>query len=169
MKITLGPLTMLVPVADLDRFAATAVRGSELVYARGRVEPRGEAAWLFAKALEKQGAVRLFVRFLGADTGAGREREWVMVKKRAPIAVPGAGLSSASPQTRLLTFLAARLRGGDVIPTNRDIAEAIGLRNAAAAAYQMRAAKAAGLIGVEDCGPGLPRRVTMNSSVWGRA
>ena len=117
---------------DLSGWAERAGEGDWCIYARAAYLPKAS----FSAALARRTAVAFNDRAVYGDRPTPRPRASADVRREA--------LSSEA--RRVLDLLARRADDGAHCPSNREIARACALRDADAAAYQIRVLVQAGLI-----------------------
>lgn len=152
---SIGPLAYALSISDFAAWVERAPVGARIVYAHGSVPPRGEPAWALAGALETAGRVTLTAARDGGVT------EWIATKLAAgPGAAAAAPIEDAAAE-RVLARLRRAANLEQVCPTNAELAEACGLKDADAASYRIRKLIRERRIRVEDQGPRARRIVTI--------
>lgn len=154
-------------VDALEAWLAGARAGDRKVFARGPAIPRAAPVWGRATELVDEGLIRthhvragdewefLAVRQAPIDDAAGRQPVWTGFDAgRDPQA-------DEDPDTLIMRALRRAANMTLPCPTNAELAEKCGLKDAAAASYRLRKLQGAGLIKVEAQGPNAPRVVTI--------
>lgn len=158
--ISVGPLSMTIPLTDWDKWLKTAKPGDRIIYAEGPAAPRSDATFIRARAALDAGQVLLFnpkgprgYQWIAERRGDG-ERAREIGRQKATIV----RADDQSPEQKLLSLLKRAASFSMPCPTNDEINLALDVGNGR---YLVKKLVEAGLILVEHMGPQCRRRVTI--------
>lgn len=154
---------MLVRAGDIMRFAETARRGDQFAYGRGERPPVAlvqamrtlvDAGVLCPKS-KREGREFLFLVERGSAPMSAADQ------RRAARGYARRKVIKRSSLSMILQCLTQAAAAGLPCPTNEQLARKCGLSGKDAARYRVGLLVKNGRIAVEDCGPNLPRVVTI--------
>ena len=152
-------------VEEFDRWVAGAKTGERLLFAEGDRPPYHLPVWAHAGDAAREGVVHIHHR--RAEAGW-----WHFVAARAAPAEPGtanaktclAEVEASEPTEAVLRAVRRAANFDRPCPSNAELAQLCGLKDAAAASYRLRILRDLGRIRIVDYGPGLPRVITICAS-----